>query len=61
MCGPKFCSMHHTRSIDEQIEKMAEEQGLIPSTREPRETEYARELLSSVDRVELKVLAGAGD
>jgi len=49
MCGPKFCSMHHTRTIDEQIELLAQEQGLVPSAREPRETEYAREL------------AGAGD
>ena len=49
MCGPKFCSMHHTRTIDEQIEVLAQEQGLVPSAREPRETEYAREL------------AGAGD
>src|SRR5436189_5311750 len=49
MCGPKFCSMHHTRTIDEQIEALAQEQGLVPSAREPRETEYAREL------------AGAGD
>jgi phosphomethylpyrimidine synthase len=49
MCGPKFCSMHHTRTIDDQIELLAQEQGLVPSTRAPRETEYAREL------------AGAGD
>jgi phosphomethylpyrimidine synthase len=49
MCGPKFCSMHHTRTIDEQIEQLAQEQGLVPSARAPRETEYAREL------------AGAGD
>ena len=49
MCGPKFCSMHHTRTIDDQIEALAQEQGLVPSAREPRETEYAREL------------AGAGD
>src|SRR5688500_1978220 len=49
MCGPKFCSMHHTRTIDEQIELLAQEQGLVPSARAPRETEYAREL------------AGAGD
>jgi phosphomethylpyrimidine synthase len=44
MCGPKFCSMHHTRTIDEQIERMAVEQGLIPVARVARETEYAREL-----------------
>jgi phosphomethylpyrimidine synthase len=49
MCGPKFCSMHQTRTIDEQIEQLAQEQGLVPSTRAPRETDYAREL------------AGAGD
>jgi len=57
MCGPKFCSMHHTRTIDEQIELMAQEQGLVPSAREPRETEYARELTATQDRE----LAGAGD
>ena len=61
MCGPKFCSMHHTRTIDEQIEKMAEEQGLIPSTREPRETEYAKELSGAGELVEDRELAGAGD
>ena len=49
MCGPKFCSMHQTRTIDEQIEQLAQEQGLVPSARAPRETDYAREL------------AGAGD
>jgi phosphomethylpyrimidine synthase len=49
MCGPKFCSMHHTRTIDEQIELMAQEQGLAPVSRAPRDSEYAREL------------AGAGD
>jgi phosphomethylpyrimidine synthase len=49
MCGPKFCSMHHTRTIDEQIELMAQEQGLAPVARAPRDSEYAREL------------AGAGD
>jgi hypothetical protein len=25
MCGPKFCSMHHSRTIEEGIAKMAEE------------------------------------
>ena len=25
MCGPKFCSMHHSRTIDEAIERMARE------------------------------------
>ena len=49
MCGPKFCSMHQTRTIEEQIEQLAQEQGLVPSARAPRETDYAREL------------AGAGD
>jgi phosphomethylpyrimidine synthase len=49
MCGPKFCSMHHTRTIDEQIEALAQEQGLVPSARAPRETEYARELASAGD------------
>jgi phosphomethylpyrimidine synthase len=49
MCGPKFCSMHHTRTIDEQIEALAAEQGLAPSVRAPRETEYARELATAGD------------
>jgi hypothetical protein len=25
MCGPKFCSMHHSRTIDEGIKAMAME------------------------------------
>jgi phosphomethylpyrimidine synthase len=58
MCGPKFCSMHHTRTIDEQIELLAQEQGLAPSARAPRETEYARELSVAEEAGEL---AGAGD
>jgi phosphomethylpyrimidine synthase len=29
MCGPKFCSMHHSRTIDEGIAAMAREQGLV--------------------------------
>jgi phosphomethylpyrimidine synthase len=61
MCGPKFCSMHHTRTIDEQIERMAVEQGLIPAARAPRETEYARELAGGGEAVETRELAGAGD
>jgi phosphomethylpyrimidine synthase len=28
MCGPKFCSMHHSRKIDEEIARMANEAGL---------------------------------
>ena len=28
MCGPKFCSMHHSRTIDEGIEELAREAGL---------------------------------
>jgi len=28
MCGPKFCSMHHSRAIEEGIAEMVEEQGL---------------------------------
>jgi phosphomethylpyrimidine synthase len=28
MCGPKFCSMHHSRTIDDGIAAMAREQGL---------------------------------
>ncbi|HEY2066987.1 MAG TPA: phosphomethylpyrimidine synthase ThiC [Gemmatimonadaceae bacterium] len=58
MCGPKFCSMHHTRTIDEQIELLAQEQGLAPSARAPRETEYARTLNVAEEAGEL---AGAGD
>ena len=30
MCGPKFCSMHHSRTISEGIEQLARERGLIP-------------------------------
>src|SRR5207237_9933349 len=26
MCGPKFCSMHHSKTIEEGIEAMAREQ-----------------------------------
>ena len=59
MCGPKFCSMHHTRTIDEQITAMAQEQGLAPVERAPRETDYARELSGTV--AEEHVLAEAGD
>jgi phosphomethylpyrimidine synthase len=58
MCGPKFCSMHHTRTIDEQIELLAHEQGLAPSARAPRETAYARDLTVAEEAAEL---AGAGD
>jgi phosphomethylpyrimidine synthase len=29
MCGPKFCSMHHSRTIDEGIAALAAEQGLV--------------------------------
>jgi phosphomethylpyrimidine synthase len=29
MCGPKYCSMHHSRKIEEQIEQMAIEAGLV--------------------------------
>ena len=29
MCGPKFCSMHHSRTIDEGIAAMAREAGLV--------------------------------
>jgi phosphomethylpyrimidine synthase len=29
MCGPKFCSMHHSRKLDEAIERMAMERGLV--------------------------------
>ena len=25
MCGPKFCSMHHSRTIDEGIARLARE------------------------------------
>ena len=33
MCGPKFCSMHHSRTIDDGIAQMAKEAGLPPSER----------------------------
>ena len=29
MCGPKFCSMHHSRAIDEGIAALAREAGLV--------------------------------
>jgi phosphomethylpyrimidine synthase len=32
MCGPKFCSMHHSRAIDEGIAALAREAGLVPAT-----------------------------
>ena len=37
MCGPKFCSMHHSRTIDEGIAAMAREAGLAasPAGQEP--------------------------
>ena len=35
MCGPKFCSMHHSRTIDEGIAQMAKELGLAPSGAAP--------------------------
>ena len=28
MCGPKFCSMHHSRSIEEGLARMAAEAGI---------------------------------
>ncbi len=31
MCGPKFCSMHHSRTIDEMIEELAKEQDVVVS------------------------------
>ena len=34
MCGPKFCSMHHSRTIDEGIARMAAERGLAPAGEE---------------------------
>ena len=30
MCGPKFCSMHHSRTIEEGIAAMAREAELVP-------------------------------
>jgi len=33
MCGPKFCSMHHSRTIDDGIAQMAQEAGLQKSGR----------------------------
>ncbi len=32
MCGPKFCSMHHSRAIDEGIAALAREAGLVVGT-----------------------------
>lgn len=32
MCGPKFCSMHHSRTIDDGIAAMAHEAGLAADT-----------------------------
>ena len=29
MCGPKFCSMHHSRTLDEGIEQLAREAGMV--------------------------------
>ncbi|HEX6965696.1 MAG TPA: phosphomethylpyrimidine synthase ThiC [Gemmatimonadaceae bacterium] len=38
MCGPKFCSMHHSRTIDDGIAALAAEQGLVvPEKRAARE------------------------
>ena len=31
MCGPKFCSMHHSRTIEAGLEEMAREAGLVPA------------------------------
>jgi len=31
MCGPKFCSMHHSRTIEEGLEQLAREAGLAPA------------------------------
>jgi phosphomethylpyrimidine synthase len=31
MCGPKFCSMHHSRTIEEGIAQLAREAELIPA------------------------------
>ena len=28
MCGPKFCSMHHSRTLDDMLEELAKEQGV---------------------------------
>ena len=33
MCGPKFCSMHHSRSIDEMLAEFAAEHQGVGSTR----------------------------
>ena len=32
MCGPKFCSMHHSRAIEEGIAQLAREMALIPES-----------------------------
>jgi phosphomethylpyrimidine synthase len=44
MCGPKFCSMHHSRKIDEQIAAMAMEAGL---TDRPPASDRARDGLAA--------------
>ena len=31
MCGPKFCSMHHSRTIEDGLAEMAREAGLVPA------------------------------
>jgi phosphomethylpyrimidine synthase len=43
MCGPKFCSMHHSRKIDEQIAAMAVEAGLAvrPPANDPAREDLA--------------------
>ena len=29
MCGPKFCSMHHSRTLDDMLAEFAKEQGVV--------------------------------
>jgi hypothetical protein len=48
MCGPKFCSMHHSRTIDDGIAAMAREAGLaenglpiVDGSSEPSTSELA--------------------
>jgi hypothetical protein len=36
MCGPKFCSMHHSRTIEEGIARMAAEAEVKKLEQEPQ-------------------------
>jgi phosphomethylpyrimidine synthase len=47
MCGPKFCSMHHSRTIDEQIAALAQDAGLGPSGSAAPAVPHAGELTAA--------------